>query len=367
MVTNSFLNKLRKSISSEEQQIALDNCVGLFITGSQLYGTSTPESDYDYEGVFIEPPEYILGNKSCDEVSFSTGDPNTRNTSEDIDCKLYSLRKYFSLAQQNNPNKIEWFYIPNDKFIYKDPKYWDLIVDNKSLFLSLKLKHSFSGYAKSQEYKLVTKKRRYDELREFLQVLEEGLIQGKSIIGELDILEIHEHKKYHKETDTVGIHKVKKIKGKYNYITYMPTAEDTDGIKVDNKFYNFGMDIIKIHDYVNREVVKYGDRTKYIREYGFDLKFSAHLFRLYFEGLRLLKEGNLIFPMPEEEINFMMDIKAGKYTLDELLEKSKELEPLFDIAYKENLASLPYSPNQVEIGKLQQRMILEYWKDKELI
>jgi len=362
-----FIEKLRKNINCEEQQMALDNCVGLFVTGSQLYGTSTPASDWDYEGVFIETPEYILGNKSCDEVSFSTGDDKSRNTSEDIDCKLYSLRKYFSLAQQNNPNKVEWFFIPNDQFRFKEDRYWNQIIENQDIFLSLKLKHSFSGYAKSQEHKLVTKKKRYEELKSFREVLKEGLEQGKTTIGALDLTETHEHKKYHRDTDTVGVHSLKRMKAKYHFIEYKRTPEDTDAIRVDNKDYNFGMPVQRIYNYVNKEVETYGGRLEYVKEYGFDVKFAAHLFRLYYEGLRLLRDGNLIFPMPEDEIQFMMDIKAGKYDLDFLLEKSKELEPLFDIAYEENKAKLPYTPNHEEIDKLQRKIILEFWKDRNLI
>lgn len=362
-----LMEKFRKSIKTDEQRMALDNCIGLFVTGSHLYGTSTPSSDYDYEGVFIEPPEYILGNKVCDEVSFSTGDPNKRNTSEDIDCKLYSLRKYFSLAQQNNPNKIEFFFISNDNFIFKDEKYWNKIVDNKDIFLSLKLKHSFSGYAKSQEHKLITKKKRYEELFSFREVLKEGISQGKKTIGDLDLTEVHEHKKFHRETGTVGVHQVVRMKGNYNFIEYIRTLEDTDGIRVDNKDYNFGMPINRIFEYVNKEVEAYGGRLEFLKDYSFDVKFAAHLFRLYYEGLRLLREGNLVFPMPEEEVKFMMDIKAGKHLLDDLLLKSKEMEPLFEMAYEENKANLPYTPNHSAIDKLQRETILEFWKEKGFV
>ena len=365
--TKEFMQNLRGPEITKEQTMALDNCIALFVTGSQLYGTNTPASDFDYEGVFIETPEYILGNKSCDEVSFSTGDDVSRNTSEDIDCKLYSLRKYISLAQQNNPNKVEWFFVPDDKFIFKEDKYWDHLVSNRDIFLSLKLKHSFSGYAQSQEHKLLTKKKRYEELKSFRDVLQTGLAQGKKLIGELDLLERYELKKYHKETGSVGIHTLKRIKVKYNYIKYKLTAEGTDGITVDNKAYNFGMPIQRIFDYVNREVKTYGGRLEYLKDYGYDVKFAAHLFRLYFEGLHLLREGNLIFPMPKEEIKFMMNIKAGKYDLDFLLNKSKELEPLFDVAYQENKANLPHSPNYELIDILQQSMIKKYWLCKGYI
>jgi len=362
-----MISELQKRVSSEEQQMALDNCIVLFETGSHLYGTSTVLSDHDYEGIFIEPPSYVLGNKSCTEVNFSTGNDKSRNTSEDIDCKLYSLRKYLSLVQQNNPNKIEILFIPGKSLVFKKEKYWNNIVDNKDFFLSLKLKHSFSGYAKSQEHKLLTKKKRYEELISFREILKEGLERGCKLIGDLDLIEICECRKYHSENDTIGVHLVKKMKEKYSYIKYKKTIEGTDSISVDNKDYNFGMSLQKIYSYVDKEVKKYGGRLEYLKEYGFDLKFCSHLFRLYYEGLRLLKKGNLIFPMPENEIKFMMDIKSGKYSLNFLIEKSKKLEFLFEKAYQENKAKLPYSPNFVAIGKLQQDMILSYWKENNLV
>ena len=359
------MKKLRARANSKNQQMALDNCVALFVTGSQLYGTNTPESDTDYEGIFIEDPEYVIGTKSCDEVDFGTGSNDTRNTKDDIDCKLYSLRKYFQLAQQNNPNKVEWFFIPEDKFVFKDKKYWDMIVINKHLFLSLKLKHSFSGYAKSQEYKLVTKKKRLDELREFLDILREGVASGARVIGDLVILEEYTVKKYHKETDSLGTHNLKRVKGKHNYIKYKPAQEnDSETIEVDNKSYNFGMDVSKILNYVEKEVIKYGSRTKHLEEYGIDLKFASHLFRLYYEGMRLLKTGSLVFPMPENEVRFMMDIKKGKHSLDYLLAKSKELEPLLEKAYSDNKGNLPYSANQTAIHHLQIDIFKKYWLEK---
>lgn len=360
-----LMTKLRNRANTEHQKMALDNCIGLFVSGSQLYGTNTPVSDTDYEGIFIEDPEYVMGTKSCDEVDFGTGSNDTRNTKDDIDCKLYSLRKYLQLAQQNNPNKVEWFFVPDEKFVFKDEKYWNMIVDNKKLFLSLKLKHSFSGYAKSQEYKLITKKKRLGELQEFLAILGEGISNGAKIIGELGILESYTTKKYHKETDAVGTHNLKRVKGKHTYIKYKPArGDDPEMVVVDNKSYNFGMSVEKIHGYVTKEVTKYGSRTKHLEEYGIDVKFASHLFRLYYEGLRLLDTGELVFPMPEDEVKFLVDIKKGKYDLDYLLAKSRELDPLLEKAYSENKSNLPYSADLTAIHHLQIDIFKKYWMEK---
>lgn len=368
---NIYEHLINKEDLSPYQKMALDNCIGIFITGSHLYGTNIPSSDTDYEGIFIEPPEYVLGSKSCDEVNFSTGDPDTRNTSEDIDCKLYSLRKFFQLAKNNNPNKIEYFFVPKDKMVYVNDEVWNKILENKDIFISLKIKHSFSGYAKSQEKKLLTKKKRYDELKSFKKFLESSIyLQCKTIkdlFEKTDILEVTEHKKYHKETDSIGIHKVKRVRGNYEHISYKMTEEANDSLVVDNKEYNLGMLVSTIYDYITKEVEKYGQRTKYIQEYGFDLKFASHLFRLYYEGLSLLNTGILTFPMPEDQRDLMLGIKKGYYDLNYILEESKKLEPIFEEAYRSNKANLRYSPDQEAIDKLQVNLIFDFWRRRNLI
>lgn len=42
------------------------------ITGSNLYGTNTPESDIDYAGIFIPTIDYYFGLKKVEEADFST-------------------------------------------------------------------------------------------------------------------------------------------------------------------------------------------------------------------------------------------------------------------------------------------------------
>jgi predicted nucleotidyltransferase len=360
---NKYFESLKTLATTPEQKMVLENAVGLFLTGSHLYGSNTPESDFDYEGIFIESPEYVLGNKSCDEVKFSTKEnENSRNTKDDIDCKFYSLRKFFTLAAENNPNKVEWFFVPEDKFVFKN-NYWNFITDNYELFLSQKIQHSFSGYAHSQKNKMVGKKIRYDELKEFLKVLEEGIALGCEKIGQLPITEEYNTKKYNREEDRVHTLVNKRIKGKYQYIKYYMTEEGTDAVMIDSRVYNFGMDVNKIYSHVKREVDKYGQRTENMVEYGFDLKFCSHVFRLYEEGMELLDTGKLEFPSKIKD--FMIEIKQGKHSLDFLLEKLKGYDELL-IKSAEN-SKLPYSPNHEEIHNLQIRLMLKFWKERNLI
>ena len=347
---------------SKEQKIAKDNLIALFKVGSHLYGTNTPESDEDFEGLFIEPPEYVIGVKNISEVDLSTNKTNEKNTSEDIDYKLYTVKTFFKLASNANPNKIEWFFIPDDNIVQQHP-IWGLIRDNRHLFVSKKLLHSFSGYAMSQRKKLAGKKKRYEELCEFQVILEDQIKKGIKRVGEMDIFETKTRKKYKAEIDRVVEMHYKTIKGDFEWIKYYQTQEGSDCIKINDKIYNWGMDINKIYGNVKKEVEKYGHRTKGLETLGYDGKFAYHLFRLFDGAIELLQAGEMKFPC--ERAEFYKKIRNGEYSLDELLEMSKDLdEQVHKIAED---SEIPHKPDIKGIDELQQKIYLEYWKEKGLI
>lgn len=343
-----FFSQFDSKTRTPAQQLAMDNCIAIFLVGSHLYGTSTPESDRDYEGIFIEPPEYVIGNKSCLEVDFSTKSPNknsARNTPKDIDCKMYSLKNFFYLAIKNNPNKLEQFFIPERNIVYCDDIFWPQIAQAKDLFLSLKIKHTFTGYANSQKSKLLTKKKRLEEFRELVAVIE-----TKTKDTGMDNVTIGDIFPNHDEP------------WPYRYILKCQTSEGTPAIRIQDKEFNYVMDVKRIYENVTRNLNAYGHRTLSLDTRDYDDKFASHLFRLYYEGLKLLKEGHIQFPL--EENKFLLAVKRGEYDLDYILKKADEFEPLFEMAYLNS--KLPHGPKQEEISQLQTNLYLTYWKNNGL-
>lgn len=100
-----------------------------------------------------------------------------------------------------------------------------------------------------------------------------------------------------------------------------------------------------------------GDRKVYIEKYGYDVKFASHLIRLLEEGIQLLTEGELTFPIPNNR--FIRDIKLGKYSMDEVLRKAESLENLIETAYI--ISKLPNKPDYDAISKLQIDLLRDFW------
>jgi hypothetical protein len=108
------------------------------ISGSRAYGTNTPESDFDYRGIYILPEDDILGDTYVDQVS-----------DEKNDIIYYELKRFLELVRKNNPNILELLNVPEDCIIYKHPLF-DLILNQKDSFITKECAKTIGGYAKSQ-------------------------------------------------------------------------------------------------------------------------------------------------------------------------------------------------------------------------
>ena len=133
-------------------------------TGSRLYGNFTEDSDWDYRGIFIEKVEDKISiiNKPLKKIGGVTEDGNViydilkskgLNIEKTTDIEIYELSRFIELAMESNPNILDLLCSNINNAVYVN----DLgkkLLENKSLFLSKKIKDSFSGYALSQLKKM---------------------------------------------------------------------------------------------------------------------------------------------------------------------------------------------------------------------
>lgn len=161
----------------------------LHLAGSKLYGNSTPQSDTDYRGAFIASPETKLGLiGKVDQIQgkdvYKSLKEAGLNLEETDDITIYELNRFATLAAENNPNIMDTlcFNYSNDEFtVYINDKGKELI-DNKHLFISSKLKFTFSGYAISQLAKIRNRDKyltKYPKVSEVLDFIESQY--GKTI------------------------------------------------------------------------------------------------------------------------------------------------------------------------------------------
>ena len=114
-----------------------------YVRGSNAYGLSLPTSDIDTGGVYLMPKKdyYSILNDYPEQISDSKNDT-----------VWYEVGRYLELLYKSNPNMIESLYVPDRCIRYITPAFEELR-KNRELFLSKELLTSLCGYAKSQIYK----------------------------------------------------------------------------------------------------------------------------------------------------------------------------------------------------------------------
>ena len=130
----------------------LDSLIHLFVGGSELHGAKVKDTDdLDIYGVYLEPPELVLGLDKQDFYVWSTAGDERRNGPDDVDVCLYSLRKWAGLASKGNPTALHFLFSQNYS---PKPQPWEEILKGRGMFLSRQAALQFRGFAESQVRRL---------------------------------------------------------------------------------------------------------------------------------------------------------------------------------------------------------------------
>lgn len=145
----------------------IDNTQYLVIMGSQSYGVSTDESDFDFYGFTIPAKEdifphlrgYIHGfgdNHKGFETYQQHGFEDV-SSGKSCDFTVYSIVKFFDLCMKNNPNMIDSLFVPDNCIVRYSP-IGDLVREKRHLFLHKGCYQRFKSYAYQQLNKIRIKK-----------------------------------------------------------------------------------------------------------------------------------------------------------------------------------------------------------------
>ncbi|QAX98385.1 hypothetical protein ASfcp2_40 [Aeromonas phage AsFcp_2] len=278
------------------------------VFGSHLYGLSTPTSDRDYKGIFIPTArEIILGGREV--YNESTGGKG-KNTVDDIDTEMMSLRQFLRLASKGETMCIDMLH---SNQLIETTKYWDYIHQKRSMFYTTKM-DAFLGYCRKQATKYGVKGTRLAALERVMAVVkavpqDERGYRLSSFVGRLP-------------TDEFT----------FPSAEISRTGEVVQFYEVLGRKYLYGIKFTEFEHQITKIWEEYGDRAKKAKEeVGVDWKALSHAVRGGEQLLEIYRTGDLKFPLKHRE--FILDIKLGKRSLVD--EVNPYLEQLMNDVEKE--------------------------------
>jgi uncharacterized protein len=142
------------------------NLIQAFSGGSQLDGAKGDGTDdTDWYGVFIEPPEKMIGLERDEHFVFTTGGKEGGNDPRDVDVRLYSLRKWAGMAAKGNPAALR-FVFAAEEF---STRWRQTIRENRNPFASKQHLTPFIKFADDPTDRLLARKGQQNIHRAALQ------------------------------------------------------------------------------------------------------------------------------------------------------------------------------------------------------
>ena len=139
-----------------DPEVALPSEILRSVVGSGVHGIAIAGTDdHDEMGVYVEPPEWVLGvTKHREDYIWRTQPEGVRSGPGDTDLVLYSLRKYLRLAIKGNPTVMLPLFAPPDSLIVVTPLGEELRA-RCTAFLSHLAVERFLGYMHSHHERML--------------------------------------------------------------------------------------------------------------------------------------------------------------------------------------------------------------------
>lgn len=382
------------------------NTIYVTLHGSQAYGLANEFSDVDVKGICVPPREIEYNLYHRFEQAENHPDLEVRLAhlknpkNPKFESSIYSLRKFFLLAAEVNPNIIELLWTDPKHHFVSEPLMQRLL-ENRELFLSNKARYTFSGYAVAQAKKI-------ERHRKWI-VLGEVKPPTRAEFGLSDVIpkgveEIFGFVKARVEQWNLNqfpLDEMTRNELKDNIWEIISTLTNKD-LNVANWPDRYAEGIIfKMQQDFNLkdEVVEYihaerayakakqvydswvswkKERNPARRELeeksGYDTKHASHLVRLMRMGYEIITSGNVIVNRVSLDADELLAIKNGSWSFDKVMEFKEEMEGKLDAEYnrqKKAIAAgepvpLPREVNKEKLNALYHELYEAYWYEKEM-
>lgn len=256
--------------------------------GSHLYGTNTPDSDTDYQGVFLPSKDMVLSGNVPDTIKerkYSSSD-NIKNSKDDIDFELHSLKHFIEMACAGEIIAMDMLHVNKENLIVTSDL-WEKIQNKRDRFYTSRLE-KLVGYARKQAAKYGVKGSRLNVAKELIEMLANQPDSSKKMSTVWDKLPITEYSFY--------IH------------------DSPDGVKqysVCDKVIQESVKIGYAQGILLKYYKSYGARAELAAQNkGIDWKAISHALRGGYQVRSILRNKKLEFPLKEAE--YLKKVKLGE-------------------------------------------------------
>lgn len=356
------------------------------IGGSIAYGLSTPQSDIDLRGIYINPSsEYLMLTEPAGQIN-----------DDKQDVTYYSLKRFFELIQSANPNLIEMLWYPPD-VIKTMSSVMEKLIAKRDLFISKKAYFTHAKYAESQIKKAKGSNKKVHNPQPKEMPKKEDfcwIIPSDNTIAKYGMIHFNEDalNVFHtapyrsiplknfklnlKEFHCAGLERVQNTYRLYFYgegAKGIFRGDDmlvTESIPLEDEFEKFyGLLIYDQNEYEKavRDWHSYWDwvRTRNISRWldqekglvDFDAKNIMHCFRLLMSGENILAQGFPIVRFEGDQREYLMAIRRGEFKYEFLMEEVEKRMAKLEELYK--TSSIPHSVDHKKIEALYRELTKE--------
>lgn len=278
-------------IDIEALGLTKDQILILSIAGSHMYGTSTPDSDEDYVGVYIPSKKQILLNQYPNQI------PVPKESG--LDCKIWSIHYFIDNICRGETMAIDLLHSPYDCWLLYNTQVWPWLVENKHKFYTKNME-AYTSYAMKQASKYGNKGSNIKTLKSVISFLEnkEGFtvslnINNKKLKDIWDDLPTGEH-----------IHFIDPIDSNPYRMYQVCGAKFHETVKIS---YILNALKMKLTSYGNRAIIAEQNG-------GIDWKAISHAIRAAEQLYWILRYGSYSYPL--KNADFITQVKMGKISLE---------------------------------------------------
>ena len=271
--------------------------------GSHLYGTSTPESDVDFKEIFVPHPRDILLGTAMNHTNLNTNNTATKNTKDDVDHELYSLKYFFKLAAEGETVALDMIHTPANLVVKSDlPDVWKFIQDNRSRFYTTNMK-AYLGYVRKQASKYGVKGSRLAALRGVLAIVNQIPEQW------VDYQEDGSTKQRRTKVEDIKHRLPENEFCEWVFHNHEKTGPQTFYTVLGRK-YQTTLSLIELKQSLNKLDAEYGERARKAEaNEGIDWKALSHAYRAGYQLKEIYQTGDLVYPLKNASV--IKAIKAG--------------------------------------------------------